>query len=108
MEEHSGERVILLLFLVLGLSVVAVFTGFSFYLEERELKLKLIPIVLRNLYLPVVGTSALVAVDAWRRGRSGWWVYLLTAPVPGLNIALAVQWLRKWRDAPRPFARWSL
>lgn len=106
--EHGGERVVLTLFAILAACVVVVFTVFSFYLREGELRAKMVPIVLRNLYLPVVATSLLVSIDAWRRGRSGWWVYFVTAPVPGVNVALAVLWLRRWRDAPRPWWRWTL
>lgn len=90
------------------MSVVAVFSAFSFYVKEGELRAKLVLVVLRNLYLPVVATSVLVAIDAWRRGRTGWWLYFVTAPVPGLNVALAVLWLRRWRQAPKAWLRWTL
>lgn len=105
----DGVRVVLLLFVVLALSVVGAFA--LFYGSTRpEDRAFIVPVVLRDLYLPVVATSLLVAIDARARKRSGWWVYLVTAPVPGINVALAAAWLLRWRraEAPPRLGRWEL
>jgi hypothetical protein len=90
--EQSGEKVILILFAVLALSVVVVFALFSFFLPDPELRRPVSLLALRYIYIPVIATTILVGIDAWRRQRSGWWLYVL----------------RRWRQAPRPFLRWQL
>ena len=103
----DGVRVVLWLFVVLAVSVVVAFA--FFYKDTRpEDRGFIIPAVLRDLYLPVVATGLLVAIDARQRGRSGWWWYLLCSPVPGVNVALSAAWLLRWRRRPRRFLRWDL
>lgn len=103
----DGAHVVLWLFLILAVSVVVVFA--FFYADTRpEDRGFIVPAVLRDLYLPVVATGLLVAIDARSRGRSGWWLYLLASPVPGVNVALSAAWLLRWRRRPRRFLRWDL
>lgn len=105
--ERAGHRVVLVLFFILALCVIAVLTVFGAHSPE-SVQDEIPVLIARNLYIPVVATSLLVAIDARRRGRSGWWVYLATAPVPVVNVALAVAWLMRWRDRPRPVGRWTM
>lgn len=103
----SGERVVLWLFAILALGVVVAFA--LFYPVTRPADRDFIaPAALRDLYIPVVAWGILTAIDAHRRERSGWWLYLVAAPVPLLNIALNVMWLRRWRRAPVQLGRWRL
>ena len=105
----DGVRVVLLLFVVLALGVVGAFALFygSTRPADRDF---IVPVVLRDLYLPVVATGLLVAIDARGRGRSGWWLYLVAAPVPVVNVVLAAAWLLRWRraEAPPRVGRWEL
>lgn len=94
--DRPGHQVVLGLFVVLGLCVVTIFTIFALAVrpEDREWVPEL---TARYLYMPVVATSILVAIDAWRAGRRRWWVFLVTAPVPVINVVLAAMWLLRWR-----------
>lgn len=97
----------LALFAVLALGVIVAFALFypSTRPEDREF---IVPATLRDLYLPVVAWGILTAIDAHRKARSGWWIYLVASPVPPVNIVLNVQWLRKWRRKPGRLGRWEL
>jgi len=103
----SGTFVVLVLFAVLAVSVVATFALFSTSTRPEDRGF-ITEVVLRDLYLPVVAWGLLTAIDAKRLGRSGWWIYLIMAPVPVVNVVLDVQWLRRWRRQPRDFGRWRL
>lgn len=106
-EGVDGVRVVLWLFAVLAVSTVVAFA--FFYNDTRpEDRGFIVPAVLRDLYLPVVATGLLVAIDARQRGRSGWWLYLLCSPVPGVNVALSAAWLLRWRRRSRRFLHWDL
>ncbi len=91
-----GHRLVLGLFVILAICVATMFTLFALSVrpEDREW---LPTMLFRYLYMPVVATSLIVSIDAKRRARTGWWLYLVTAPVPGLNMVLAALWLLKWR-----------
>jgi hypothetical protein len=103
----SGEKVVLWLFVILSLGTIAAFI--AFYPSTRpEDRAFIVPATLRDLYIPVVAWGILTAIDAKRKGRSGWWIYLLMSPVPLVNIVLNVQWLRKWRRNPGRLLRWAL
>lgn len=103
----TGHRVVLWLFVALALSVIGAF--WLFYGSTRPMdRAFIVPAVLRDLYLPVVATGILVAIDARSRGRSGWWLYLVTSPIPGVNVALSAAWLLRWRRKSRRFLRWDL
>lgn len=93
---RPGHQVVLGLFAVLALCTVFVFTVFAAMVrpEDRDW---LPELTARYLYMPVVATSILVSIDAYRRERSGWWVYLVTAPVPVVNVVLAALWILNWR-----------
>lgn len=95
-EGLDGPRVVLGLFVFLAACVVFIFTVFSLAVrpEDREWVPQL---TFRYLYMPVVATGFLVAIDAYRLQRKGWWVYLLMAPVPFVNIVLDALWIMKWR-----------
>lgn len=103
----SGEKFVLALFAILALGVIVAFALFypNTRPEDRDF---IVPATLRDLYIPVVAWGLLTAIDAWRHGRSGWWIYLLMSPVPLVNIALSVQWLRKWRRKPGRLGRFEL
>jgi hypothetical protein len=103
----GGEKVVLWLFAILALGVIVAFIFFypSTRPEDRDF---IVPAVLRDLYIPVVAWGLLTAIDAWRRQRSGWWIYMICAPVPLLNIALSVQWLRRWRKSPKQLGKWQI
>ncbi len=92
----AGEKLILILFLILAASVVLVFAIFRAFVAAEEVREEIPMLIARNLYLPVVATSILVSIDAARHKRR-WWVYFVTAPVPVVNVVLAVLWLAKWR-----------
>lgn len=94
--ERPGHQVVLGLFLVLALSVVFVFSVFAAAVrpEDREWVPEL---TARYLYMPVVATGLLIATDAYRLGWRRWWLFILTAPVPGVNVVLAALWLLRWR-----------
>ena len=103
----SGEQFVLALFAVLALGVIVAFA--LFYPSTRpEDRAFIVPATLRDLYIPVVAWGLLTAIDAKRKERSGWWIYLVASPVPLLNIVLSVQWLRKWRRKPGRMGRWEL
>ena len=95
------------LFGILAASVVVAFAVFWEFTRQED-RAFILPAVLRDLYLPVVAWGLLTAIDARRRGRSGWWLYLLAAPVPGLNVVLCVQWLRRWRGSGPRVGRWQM
>ncbi len=97
--EVSGSRVVLTLFGILAACVVFVFTVFALAVRPED-RHWLPELTFRYLYMPVVATSLLVAVDAYRVGwhaPRGWWLFFFTAPVPLLNILLASVWLLRWR-----------
>lgn len=103
----SGEQFVLALFAVLALGVIVAFA--LFYPSTRpEDRAFIVPATLRDLYIPVVAWGLLTAIDAKRKERSGWWIYLVASPVPLVNIVLSVQWLRKWRRKPGRMGRWEL
>ena len=103
----SGEKFVLALFAVLALGVIGAFA--LFYPSTRpEDRAFIVPATLRDLYLPIVAWGLLTAIDAKRKQRSGWWLYLAMSPVPVVNIVLNVQWLRKWRRSPGRLGRWEL
>lgn len=102
----SGSRVVLTLFVILAACVVFIFTVFAAAVRPED-RHWLPELTFRYLYMPVVATSLLVSIDAWRlgwRAPRGWLLFFLTAPVPLLNIVLAATWMIKWRAsvATRP------
>ena len=71
----SGEQFVLALFAVLALGVIVAFA--LFYPSTRpEDRAFIVPATLRDLYIPVVAWGLLTAIDAKRKERSGWWIYL--------------------------------
>lgn len=103
----SGEKVVLWIFVILSIGTILAFAAFypSTRPEDRDF---IVPATLRDLYIPVVAWGMLTAIDANRRGRSGWWIYLVASPVPLVNIVLNVQWLRRWRKQPGRLGRFEL
>ncbi len=88
-------------FVILAICVAVMFVVFAYSVrpEDRDWLPKML---FRYLYMPVVATSLIVSIDAKRLGRERWWMFLVTAPVPLLNMAMAAMWLLKWRHAPAP------
>ncbi len=96
-----GHRLVLGLFVILALCVAAMFVVFAWSVRPED-RAWLPKMLFRYLYMPVVATSLIVSIDAKRLGRSRWWMLLVTAPVPVLNMVLAALWLLKWRHAQTP------
>ncbi len=95
------------LFLILALAVAGAFLLFRADTDPAYQD-DVMQAALRDLYIPVVAWGLLTAIDAYRQGRSGWWIYLVASPVPVVNVLLNVQWLRRWRREPKPMGRWQL
>ncbi len=95
--EVSGSRVVLTLFVILAACVVFTFTAFALAVRPED-RHWLPELTFRYLYMPVVATSLLVAIDAWRVGWNaprGWLLFFFTAPIPLVNIVLAAWWMLK-------------
>ncbi len=109
MEEQSaprGDRFIMGLFAVLAVATVAVLGLFASIVEPAYRQRIYIALV-GNLLLPLIAAAVFAAIDAKRRGRNGWWIYLVAAPLPPLNLAMGIAWVVRWRNTPGQLGRWQ-
>lgn len=54
------------------------------------------------------GLAAFCGVDAWRKGRNGWWLYILGGGVPLLQWGIVVYWLKAGRSREGRILRWTI
>jgi hypothetical protein len=95
---RSGPTIVLGLFVVLAICVVIIFSLFGAMVRPED-RAWVPALMFRYLYMPVVVTSLIVGVDAYRHDRPGWWIFIATSPVPMINMLMVAMWLLKWRDA---------
>lgn len=56
--------------------------------------------ILGLLALAVVVLSIVVVVQAYKAGRSGWWLYLIAVFITPLNLVSVIGWFAYWKHHP--------
>lgn len=91
----------LLAFLFLFATVVSVNLGAA----DRA---SILPGVIRLAHSALAGICFLIAVGAYRLGRTGWWWYAVWGLLPLLQFWAMWLWFGKARKAPVTWRRWTL
>lgn len=57
-------------------------------------------VLLGLLALAVVVLSIVVVVQAYKAGRTGWWLYLIAVFMAPLNLVSVIGWFAYWKHHP--------
>ncbi len=102
-----GDTVVLGLVLSLVAFLFIVFTVFTVNLRSEDSTV-LVPAVARLAHSAFAGVALLAAFGAYKRGRTGWFWYVVAALLPFVQLAAIVLWFAKTRRAPVQLGRWTL
>lgn len=105
--EVPGDSLVVMFIVSLLAFMVLTFGTAWYYLDPGDRGVLSYPF-LRLLSSAVAAVTLLIAVAAYRKGRSGWWWYVPLAVIPGVNLVTAVWWFARLRDHPKRFGRWTL
>jgi hypothetical protein len=107
MTERSGDLILLVLILSLvAFLYVFVFTVYV-HLRGEDWRTLVVPVA-RLTHSAFLGLGALVAIGAYRRGRNGWWVYLVAAVLPVVQVLVPVLWFGRTRQREARLGRLTL
>lgn len=107
MGEVRGDVVVVGLVLFLVAFVLVFATTVSVNLRPDDRGELLFP-VLRLSHSAVAAVGFLVALGAYRAGRSGWWLYAGAALVPLVQLAVPVLWFVRTRREPLRVGRFEV
>ncbi len=108
-EEDASRGDLVVIGLVVGLLsfMFATFTVTAFYLRGDDW-LNLVAPAARLTHSASFALAAFCGIDAWRRGRTGWWLYILAGGVPLVQWAVVIFWLRSGRGREHRLLRWTI
>lgn len=107
MGELRGDVVVVGFVLLLFAFLLVFATTVSVNLQPDDRSDLLFP-VLRLGHSAFAAVGFLVALGAYRAGRSGWWLYVGAALVPLVQLAVPVLWFARTRKAPLAVGRFDL
>lgn len=105
--ERSGDVIILGLILSLFAFMLVVASTFKVHLQGEDWRTLVFPLA-RLSHSAFAGLGILVAIGAYRRGRTGWWIYLLLALLPVVQLVVPVLWFTRTRQREMRVARWTI
>ncbi len=105
--EHSGEWVIIGLVFSLILFMTVTYGVAAYYLRGDDW-LSLVAPYIRLTNSAFFGLAAFCGVDAWRKGRTGWWLYIGGGLIPILQWYVTIYWMVAGRKRPGKFVKWSI
>ncbi|MGB0651681.1 MAG: hypothetical protein ACPGQL_00640 [Thermoplasmatota archaeon] len=92
----SGARLILWLFGALSVATLVILLIFA-NTVEAQFRPRIYTALAGNLMLPLLAVAVFAGMDARRRGEPRWWIYLLAAPIPLVNLAAGLVGLKRAR-----------
>lgn len=102
-----GDVLVLGLVLSLLSFMFITFSVTASYLESND-RIALLAPALRLTHSASFGLAAFCGVDAYRKGRNGWWLYVLGGGVPLLQWFVTAYWLLSGRKTERRLLRWTV
>ncbi len=105
--EHGGEWVVIGLVVSLLTFMFITYSVGAYYLRAEDW-ITLVAPAARLTHSASFGLAAFCGVDAWRRGRNGWWLYVLAGGLPIIQWGVVVYWLAFGRKRERRIIRWNI
>lgn len=105
--EVAGEWLIVGLVVSLLTFMFITFSVTAYFLREGDWWLLVAPAA-RLTHSASFGLAAFCGVDAWRRGRNGWWLYVLAGGLPIVQWGVVVYWLVAGRKRERRVLKWKV
>lgn len=105
--EHGGEWVVIGLVVSLLTFMFITFSVTAYYLRGDDWLVLVAPAA-RLTHSASFGLAAFCGVDAFRRGRNGWWLYVLAGGLPIVQWGVVVYWLAFGRNRERRLIRWNI
>lgn len=105
--EVSGEWLIVGLVVSLLTFMFITFATTAYFLRGDDWLVLVAPAA-RLTHSASFGLAAFCGVDAWRKGRNGWWLYVLAGGLPVVQWGVVVYWMVTGRDRPRRLLKWKV
>lgn len=103
--ERSGEWVVIGLVVSLLTFMFITFATAAYFIRDDWLVL--VAPAARLTHSASFGLAAFCGVDAFRRGRNGWFVYVLLGGLPIVQWGVVTYWLISGRKTERKFLKWT-
>lgn len=105
--EVQGDTLVVGFVLSLLAFTVVTFGTAWYFLDPSDRGVLSFPF-LRLVSSAVSAVVLLIAVGAYRKHRNGWWIYILLALVPVVNLVVAVAWFVRLRSRPVRLGRFMV